>query len=172
MKQRNRNQDRAGTMLYLRNAAIISTCVLMLGCAPITNRHPKIAYSDKSHPQSDTAIISCVGMPDYVCSITTVDELSTWNRFTAGKTLWVRVVPGTHKLGLVVQNGRYVSRASLEVNDTKPGHAYNIALTTSGTNAFGGPVLDATYRDLGKMNSYTIRVGQQALRQKDVTAHF
>jgi hypothetical protein len=42
----------------------------------------------------------------------------------------------------------------------------------TGTNQFNGPVLTATYKDLGKVNSYTIQIGQQALKQKDVTAAF
>ncbi|MGC1549946.1 MAG: hypothetical protein WA777_15595 [Rhodanobacter sp.] len=153
-------------MLYLRSIAILFACTLMLGCAPLSSRHPQRAYPDKNHPLSDTAIFSCADAPGVKCSIVSVDYVSTWNHYDGGRTLWVRVLPGLRHITVMAANGRLINRLSFDVEDVQPSHAYAISIDTH------GPAMSVVYKDLGKMDAYSLRVHTWGARSKELTAHF
>lgn len=153
-------------MLHLRDVAVISACVLMLGCSAVTNRHPKLTYADKHHPLSDTAIFSCFDAPGIKCGIASVDYNSTWNYYNGGKTLWVRVLPGAHHIGVVAENNRVINWLSFDVKDVQPSHAYAIAIESK------NGAMSVSYTDLGKMDAYTVHVDPHGLHPAKLTASF
>ncbi|MEW9571102.1 hypothetical protein ABQJ54_05015 [Rhodanobacter sp. Si-c] len=170
-------------MPYPRTIAVLA-CVLLAGCASIVDRHPKIAYADKRHPLADTAIFSCVDTPDFTCGIVRVDDRSTWNHYNGGKRVWVRVLPGEHRIGVIASDGKVVNWLSFDAQDVQPGHAYSIEIAEApapvvAPDPRGGKQhsvvaasLSASYRDLGKMDSYTIRLGRQTVHVTELTASF
>ena len=182
-------------MHYLRNIAVLA-CALLAGCASIIDRHPKIAYADKRHPLSDTAIFSCAEVPGFTCGIIRVDGRDTWNYYNGGNTLWVRVLPGEHHVGVVASNGKDINWLSFDIKDVQPGHAYSIEIATAPpppppvvvpgshgkkagkTNSNNkqqnavATSMSVSYKDLGKMDSYTIRIGQNSIHTTKLTASF
>jgi len=181
-------------MHYLRNIAVLA-CALLAGCASIIDRHPKIAYADKRHPLSDTAIFSCAEVPGFTCGIIRVDGRDTWNYYNGGNTLWVRVLPGEHHVGVVASNGKDINWLSFDIKDVQPGHAYSIEIgnapppppvvvpgshgkkagKTNSNNKQQNAVpttMSVSYKDLGKMDSYTIRIGQNSIHTTKLTASF
>jgi hypothetical protein len=191
-------------MLHLRNIAVLA-CILLAGCASVIDRHPKIAYADKHHPLSDTAIFSCVDVPGFTCGIARVDDISTWNHYNGGMTLWVRVLPGSRHIQVIASNGQAVNFLSFDAEDVQPGHAYSIEIAEAPPPASlpaaagshgkrnkqgqqtqqsqqGGKQgkqqvvvsasLSVSYQDLGKMDSYTVLVGQKTFHSSKLTAHF
>jgi hypothetical protein len=153
-------------MQFQRKVAVAMACVLVGGCALLGGRHPIQGYTDKNHPQSDTALVVCAEQPEYICGITGVDEMSTWTKYDGGKTPWVRVLPGTRVIRLTLSNGHLVNRPWFKINDVQPGHVYRVDV------GFDGKALTATYKDLGQMDSYTIHIKRLPLSPKPVTAHF
>jgi hypothetical protein len=182
-------------MHYLRNMAALA-CALLAGCASIIDKHPKIAYADKRHPLSDTAIFSCAEVPGFTCGIIRVDDRSTWNAYNAGNTLWVRVLPGEHHVGVVASHANDINWLSFDIKDVQPGHAYSIEIATAPpppppvvvpgshgkkagkTNSNNkqqnavATSMSVSYKDLGKMDSYTIRIGQNSIHTTKLTAGF
>ena len=155
-----------GSMRYARNMAILLACTLMLGCAPLSSKHPTRAYPDKNHPLSDTAVFSCADVPGIKCSIVSVDYVSTWTHFDGGRTLWVRVLPGARHLTVVATNGRLINRLSFDVENVQPSHAYAISIDNN------GPAMTVVYKDLGKMDSYSLQMTSWGSHKTNVTAHF
>lgn len=170
-------------MLNLRNTAVLA-CVLLAGCASVIDKHPKIAYADKKHPLSDTAIFSCADVPGFTCGITRVDEVSTWNHYNGGKTVWVRVLPGERQIGVIASNGRAINWLSFDIKDVQAGHAYSIEIANApplppsaaphGNKQHNAVVatMSVSYKDLGKMDSYTIEVGKKTFHPTQLTASF
>lgn len=176
-------------MPYPRTIAVLA-CALLAGCAAIVDRHPKIAYADKRHPLADTAIFSCVDTHAFTCGIVRVDEIDTWNHYNGGKTAWVRVLPGEHRIGVIASNGKAVNWLSFDARDVQPGHAYSIEIADAppppppvaaprgsrGSRQHKSKVVTASmsvsYRDLGRMDSYTIHLGQQTIHTTTLTAGF
>lgn len=173
-------------MFYLRNIAILA-CALLAGCASVIDKHPKMAYADKHHPLSDTAIFSCVDVPGFSCGITRVDEMSTWNHYNGGKTLWVRVLPGEHHIGVIASNGRAINWLSFDIKDVQPGHAYSIEIANAppppppagshkshsdSKHNVAAASMSVSYKDLGKMDSYTVRIGEKSIHTTELTAGF
>jgi hypothetical protein len=153
-------------MQFQRSVAVAAACVLMAGCALVGGRHPIRGYTDKDHPQSDTALVVCAEQKQYICGITGVDDLSTWTRYDGGKTPWVRVLPGTRVIRLTLSNFHLVNRPWFKINNVEAGHVYRVDV------AFDGKALTASYVDLGKMDAYTIHIPRLPLKPKPVTAHF
>lgn len=176
-------------MPYPRTIAVLA-CALLAGCAAIVDRHPKIAYADKRHPLADTAIFSCVGTSAFTCGIVRVDDIDTWNHYNGGETAWVRVLPGEHRIGVVVSNGKAVNWLSFDAKDVLPGHAYSIEIADApsppppvavqGSHGSHGSMqqgavtasMSVSYKDLGRMDSYTIRLGQKTIHTTTLTASF
>lgn len=153
-------------MQFQRKVAVAMACLLVGGCALVAGRHPIRGYSDKDHPQSDTAIVACAEQADYICGITGVDEKSTWTRYDGGKTPWVRVLPGNRVIRLTLSNSHIINRPWVKIDGVQAGHVYRVDV------AFNGTALTAMYTDLGKMDSYTIHIPRLPLSPKPVTAHF
>jgi hypothetical protein len=153
-------------MHYLRTAAVVVACVLAAGCSQMAGRHPLLGYSDKHHPQSDTALVVCAEQPEYICGITGVNSKSTWEKYNGGKTPWVRVLPGSQVIRLTLSNNHLINRPWLKIDNVQPGHVYRITVGYSGT------ALTASWADLGQMDSYTIHMPQFPLKPKSYTAHF
>ena len=174
-------------MPYSRTIAVLA-CALLAGCASIVDRHPKVAYADKRHPLADTAIFSCVDTPDFTCGIVRVDDMSTWNHYNGGKRVWVRVLPGEHRIGVIASDGKVVNWLSFVATDVQPGHAYSIEIAAAppppsatahsehnsndNKHAVVAASLSASYTDLGKMDSYTVRLGQKTIHTTVLTASF
>jgi hypothetical protein len=172
-------------MPHPRTIAVLA-CALLAGCASIVERHPKIAYADKRHPQADTAIFSCVDTADFSCGIVRVDGISTWNHFNGGKTAWVRVLPGERRIGVIASNGKVVNWLSFDAKDVQPGHAYSIEIAdapppppAAAHGSHGNKQhkvvsasMSVSYNDLGRMDSYTIHLGQQTIHTTTLTAGF
>ncbi|GAB2569285.1 hypothetical protein ISP15_03500 [Dyella jejuensis] len=153
-------------MHFLRNAAVAMAVVLVAGCAHFAGRHPLLGYSDKDHPHADTAIVVCAEQPDYVCGITGVNDKSTWEKLNGGKTPWVRVLPGKQVIRLTLSNLHIINRPWIKIDNAQAGHVYRIDV------ALANSVLTATYKDLGKLDSYTIHMPRFPLSPKPITAHF
>ncbi len=173
---------KAKPMLSRRKMAILG-CALLAGCTTLGNKSPRIAYDDKNHPLSDTAIFSCVDNPGYTCGISRVDDQSTWDHYNGGRTLWVRVLPGEHRIGVVASDGRVINWLSFEIKDAEPGHVYSIGLAQAppppvahpGAKHAHGPQtasIVVSYKDLGKMDSYSFRYGEKSMHPSQMTASF
>jgi hypothetical protein len=179
-------------MHYLRTMAVLA-CALLAGCASIVDRSPKVAYADKHHPLSDTAIFSCAEVPGFTCGIIRVDDRDTWNYYNGGNTLWVRVLPGDHLVRVVASNGKDINWLSFDIKDVQPQHVYSIEIATAPpppvpvavphgkkagkTNGSSkqntvAKSMSVSYKDLGKMASYTMRVGQDTIHTTKLTAGF
>jgi hypothetical protein len=167
-----------------RTIAVLA-CALLAGCASIVDRHPKITYADKRHPLADTAIFSCVGSAKFTCGIVRVDDTSTWNHYNGGERVWVRVLPGEHRITVVASNNRDVNWLSFDAQGVQPGHAYSIEIADASSPAVApatsvnkpgaaavGAELSASYQDLGKMDAYTIRLGEHTIHVTKLTADF
>jgi hypothetical protein len=154
-------------MQFQRTIAVAVACVLITGCALVGSRRPLLGYKDKNHPTSDTALIVCAEQePSYLCGITGVDEQTTWTKYDAGKTPWVRVLPGDRVIRLTLSNNHLINRPWMKINGVQAGHVYRI------TADFDGKAVTAKYEDLGKMDSYTIHIRRLPLNPKPVTAYF
>ena len=153
-------------MQFQRKVAVAMACVLIGGCALVGSRRPILGYSDKHHPQSDTAIVACAEQPGFICGITGVDEKSTWSKTDGGKTPWVRVLPGTRIIRLTLSNSHQLNRPWFKIDNVQAGHVYRVDLS------FDGKAMTASYTDLGQMDSYTIHIPRLPLSPKPVTAHF
>jgi hypothetical protein len=153
-------------MQFQRTIAVAMACVLIGGCALAGSRHPLLGYKDKDHPKADTALIVCAEQKEYLCGIIGVDETSTWTRYDAGKTPWVRVLPGDRIVRLTLSNNHLINRPWLKMKGIQAGHVYRI------TAGFSGTAVTASYEDLGKMDSYTIHIPRLPLKPKPVTAYF
>jgi len=178
-------------MHSLRNTAVL-LCALLVGCASIVDRHPKIAYADKRHPLSDTAIFACAEVAGYTCGITRIDDMDTWNYYNGGNTLWVRVLPGAHHVGVVASNGRDINWLSFDIKDVQPGHVYSLEIGaapppppiapgahgkkaggTSGKTPNGvTKSMSVSYKDLGRLDSYTLRVGKNSIHTTELKTGF
>jgi hypothetical protein len=152
-------------MHYLRTAAVVMACTLMAGCSHFAGRRPLLGYVDKAHPHSDTALVVC-GESQYICGITGVGQVATWEKFNGGKTPWVRVLPGKQVIKLTLSNSRLLNRQQVTIDNVEAGHVYRIDV------AFNGGLLAASYSDLGKMDSYTIHMPRFPFQPKAITASF
>ena len=152
-------------MHYLRILALALAATLLVACAHTGNQHPRLGYKDKDHPQSDTAIVSCADN-NFHCGIVAVDTVNTWNIYNGGKTMWVRVLPGKRVIKLTLANARYISRPAVTIDDVQPGHVYRIVITDNVTS------LSATYKDLGKADTYSLTMPRTPFPPKVATAHF
>lgn len=153
-------------MRLLRRTAVVLTCMLMAGCAHFAGRRPLLGYSDKGVPRADTAIVVCAEQAQYVCGITGVNQIATWDKFNGGKTPWVRVLPGKQVIRMTLSNTHQLNRQDVAIDNVQAGHVYRIDVGTSGS------VLTAAYKDLGKLDSYTIHMPRFPLRPKAITATF
>jgi hypothetical protein len=153
-------------MRSARRAAVVLTCLLMAGCSHFAGRHPLLGYAQKDHPQADTALVACAEPSPYICGITGVNQVATWEKFNGGKTPWVRVLPGKQVIKLTLSNSHQLNRQQVTIDDVQPGHVYRIDV------GFNGGMLTATYSDLGKMDAYTIHMPQFPFRPKAITASF
>lgn len=153
-------------MHYLRNAALAMACVLAAGCAQFAGKHPLLGYRDKDHPKSDTAIVVCAEQPQFICGITGVNSKSTWQMLNGGKTPWVRVLPGDQVIRLTLSNSHLLNRPWLKIDNVQAGHVYRVEV------ALTAGALTATWKDLGKMDSYTIHMPRFPLSPKQFTAGF
>lgn len=154
-------------MQFQRTIAVAVACVLIAGCALVGGRRPMLGYDDKHHPTSDTALIVCAEqMPQYLCGIVGVDQKSTWTKYDAGKTPWVRVLPGDRIVRLTLSDNHLINRPWLKMKGLQAGHVYRI------TARLEGSAVTASYEDLGKMDSYTIHIQRLPLKPKAVTAYF
>lgn len=171
-------------MPHPRTVAVLA-CALLAGCASIVDRHPKITYADKRHPLADTAIFSCVDTAKLTCGIVRVDDTSTWNPYNGGRRMWVRVLPGEHRITVVASDGKVVNWLSFDAKDVQPSHAYSIDIAdllpathdphaSSGNNKHGAAAtsMSVSYTDLGKMDSYTVRLGEKTIHTTRLTADF
>lgn len=118
--------------LARRAAVAMIVCALgaLSGCR--TLNEPAIAYFDKSHPHSDTAVfavnsvmVSAEGRKNLDGSVLEVDGRSmrtisaTWEY-----PVWVRVLPGEHEFKVIhSKHPLYVVKA-VTVKDMKPRHVY------------------------------------------------
>lgn len=153
-------------MHYLRNAAMAMACVLTAGCVHFAGRRPLLGYTDKDHPKSDTALVVCAEQPGFMCGITGVNDKSTWEKYNGGKTPWVRVLPGSQVIRLTLSNSHQVNRPWFKIDNVQAGHVYRVDV------AFNGTAMTATWKDLGKMDSYTIHMPRFPLSPKPFTAGF
>lgn len=153
-------------MRYLRPAAVVMACTLAAGCAHFAGRRPLLGYKDKDHAKADTALVVCGQPSPYICGITGVNQVATWEKFNGGKTPWVRVLPGKQVIKLTLSNARLLNRQQLTIDNVEAGHVYRIDV------GFNGAMLTATYKDLGKMDSYTIHMPRFPLQPKAITASF
>jgi hypothetical protein len=153
-------------MHYLRVAAVAMACMLAAGCSHFAGRRPLQGYADKGHPHADTALVVCAEQSQYVCGITGVNLIATWEKFNGGKTPWVRVLPGKQVIKLTLSNTRLLNRQHVTIDNAEAGHVYRIDVGYNGTQ------LTATYTDLGKLDSYTIHMPRFPLRPKAITASF
>jgi hypothetical protein len=151
-------------MHYLRTAAVIVACTLAAGCAQLAGRRPLLGYADKDHPQADTALVVCGQPSEYVCGITGVNQVATWDKFNGGKTPWVRVLPGKQVIKLTLSTAHQLNRQQLAIDPAQAGHVYRIDVS------FNGALLTATYQDLGKMDAYTIHMPRFPFPPKAITA--
>src|SRR6516164_5947917 len=92
-----------------------------------TNPHdvePYVAYPDKGHPLSDTAVfaLSSKGLYGTGASIAEVDGKRIF--FHGGFRVWVRVLPGDHTFRLALTQGTRIGESRFPVQDMKPGHVY------------------------------------------------
>lgn len=153
-------------MRYWRPATVVAACTLAAGCAHFAGRRPLLGYADKHHPHADTALVVCAGSSEYVCGITGVNQIATWDKFNGGKTPWVRVLPGRQAIKLTLANTSQLDRQTVVIDQAQAGHVYRIDV------GFNGTSLTATYQDLGKMNSYTIHMPRFPFSPKAITASF
>lgn len=153
-------------MQFQRSIAVAVACVLFAGCALVGSKSPKLGYSDKDHPISDTALVVCAEQPQYVCGITGVDAKSTWAKSDGGKTPWVRVLPGDRVIRMTLSNNHIINRPWLKISGVQPSHVYRIDVS------FNGTALIATSTDLGKRDGYTIHIPRLPLEPKPVTVGF
>ncbi|MBE1161660.1 hypothetical protein [Dyella acidiphila] len=153
-------------MHFLRIAAVAVACALVSSCMLYAGRHPLLGYKDKDHPKSDTALVVCEEQAGYICGITSVNDRNTWEQLNGGKTPWVRVLPGAQVIKLTLSNSHLVNRPWLKIDNVQPQHVYQVSVT------FDGKALGATWKDLGKMDSYTIHMPRQPLKPKAYTANF
>ncbi|RDS81218.1 hypothetical protein DWU98_11820 [Dyella monticola] len=140
--------------------------MLVAGCSHFAGRRPLLGYSDKGVQHADTAIVACAEQLQYVCGITGVNQISTWEKFNGGKTPWVRVLPGRQVIRMTLSNSRQLNRQDVIIDNVQAGHVYRIDVGSSGT------LLTATYTDLGKLDSYTIHMPRFPLEPKAITASF
>lgn len=153
-------------MHYLRIATATALCMLAAGCAHFAGRHPLLGYADKQHPQADTAIVACAEQAQYLCGITGVNQVATWEKFNGGKTPWVRVLPGKQVIKLTLSNSHLLNRQQLTIDNVEAGHVYRIDVDYNGT------LLTASYKDLGKLDAYTIHMPRFPLQPRAITASF
>ena len=153
-------------MHYLRTAVVLMACTLMAGCAHFAGRHPLLGYKDKDHPKADTALVVCGQPSPYICGITSVNQVATWEKFNGGKTPWVRVLPGKQVIKLTLSNSKLLNRQQVTIDNVEAGHVYRIDV------GYDGKMLTAEYKDLGKMDSYTIHMPRFPLQPKAITASF
>jgi hypothetical protein len=97
-------------MRNLRTAAVIMACTLMAGCALFAGQRPLLGYKDKDHATADTALVVCGQPSQYICGITAVNQVATWEKFNGGKTPWVRVLPGKQVIKLTLSNSKLLNR--------------------------------------------------------------
>jgi len=153
-------------MRFPRRAAVVLTCMLVASCAHFAGRRPLLGYSDKGVPHADTAIVACAEQAQYLCGITGVNQIATWEKFNGGKTPWVRVLPGKQVIRMTLSNSHQLNRQDVIIDNVQAGHVYRIDVGSSGT------LLTATYTDLGKLDSYTIHMPRFPLEPKAITASF
>lgn len=153
-------------MHYLRIAAVAMACMLATGCAHFAGRRPLNGYVDKDHPHADTALVVCAEQDPYICGITGVNQVATWEKFNGGKTPWVRVLPGKQVIKLTLSNSHQLNRQQVTIDNVQAGHVYRIDVD------FNGTFLTASYRDLGQMDSYTIHMPRFPFPPKAITASF
>lgn len=110
--------------------------------------------------------MACAQQPEYICGITGVNQKSTWDKLSGGKTPWVRVLPGKQEIKLTLSNSHIINRPSVKIDHVQAGHVYRIDV------AFNGSMLTASYTDLGKMDAYTIHLPRFPFSPKAMTAHF
>ncbi|HUA81866.1 MAG TPA: hypothetical protein VL997_15935 [Dyella sp.] len=110
--------------------AIVSAFCMLTGCR--TLNEPAVAYYDKSHPHSDTAVFavnavmqSAEGRKNLGGAILKVDGRSmhmpsmTWT-----DPVWVRVLPGDHEFQVTYSKyPKYVVK-TISVTGMKPRHVY------------------------------------------------
>lgn len=153
-------------MHYLRTAAVVMACTFMAGCAHFAGRRPLLGYKDKDHSKADTALVVCGQPSPYICGITRVNQVATWDKFNGGKTPWVRVLPGKQVIKLMLSNEHQLNRQDVTIDNVEAGHVYRIDV------GFNGGMLTASYKDLGKLDSYTIQMPRFPLKPKSITASF
>jgi hypothetical protein len=153
-------------MRFPRRAAVVLTCMLMAGCAHFAGRRPLLGYPDKDHPKANTALVVCGEQTQYICGITGVNQVATWEKFNGGKTPWVRVLPGKQVIKLTLSNSHQLNRQQLTIDNVEAGHVYRIDVD------FNGALLTASYKDLGQMDSYTIHMPRFPFQPKAITASF
>lgn len=152
-------------MHYLRIAAVAMACMLAAGCSQFAGRRPLLGYTEKDHSHADTALVVC-GDSEYICGITGVNQVATWEKFNGGKTPWVRVLPGKQVIKLTLSNSRLLNRQQVTIDNVEAGHVYRIDV------GFNGAVFAVSYEDLGKMDSYTIHMPRFPFQPKAITASF
>src|SRR5579859_1761545 len=106
-------------MHYLRILAVAMACTLAAGCSLLAGRHPLIGYKDKDHPHADTALVVCAEQDPYICGITGVNQVATWEKFNGGKTPWVRVRPGKQLIKLTLSNSHQLNRQQLTIDNVQ-----------------------------------------------------
>lgn len=153
-------------MHSLRIAAVVMACTFAAGCAHFAGRRPLLGYADKDHPQADTALVVCGQPSEYICGITGVNQRATWEKFNGGKTPWVRVLPGKQTIKLTLSNLSQLNRQQVAIDPVQAGHVYRIEV------GFNGIEMTASYKDLGKMDSYTIHMPRFPFSPKAITASF
>ena len=135
---------------------IIATLALITSACAFHTK-PFIAYSDKTHPLSDTAVFSVV--PQGASSrrpssggITHIDGIPT-SCFEAGCPMWVRVLPGDHSFTVA-----YFGEA--KVSGMRPRHVYVVHFRTT------KPLAVVSVEDLGENPDYGLTLGAEGANRK------
>jgi hypothetical protein len=80
--------------------------------------------------------------------------------------LWVRVLPGSHNIRVVVQDGQVTGNSVVALPNAQAGHVYEVRLNDM------GKTYSILFDDLGKRDSYTKRVGLNHFNATDFVARF
>jgi hypothetical protein len=135
---------------------ILLTLPTLVSAGPLIHFHekPYVMYSDKNHPLSDTAVFSTLRSATGTdrAQIFSVDgkKTSCWK---VGCPLWVRVLPGEHKIKVGL--GSYYLSDKYEVTVVmKPRHVYEAEFLPIEHDKF-----EVTAQDLGENPEYGIKLG-------------
>jgi len=120
-----------------------------------TNPHdaePYVAYADKGHPLSDTAVfaLSSKGLYGTGASIAEVDGKRIF--FHGGFRVWARVLPGDHNFRIALTQGTRIGESRFPIHDMKPGHVYEAEFLVRVKD------FEVKIHDLGENPNFAIQV--------------